>query len=110
MGRPRPWLSLLALVLGLALVAGEALNQTKLDDNEQAQAEGREEEEAVVSHVVEVADEVELQRYDTHATSVDGAVPRTPPPQGEVMRSGGFCHPCPRVASQSSGTGLFSSP
>jgi hypothetical protein len=60
--KQRPWATLLALVLGLALVAGEALNQTKLDDNEQAQAEGREEEEAVVSHVVEAADEVELQR------------------------------------------------
>eukprot|EP00976_Prorocentrum_cordatum_P009972 199860-Prorocentrum_minimum.AAC.6 len=62
--RCRWWLGLL---LGVCLLAGhvvaEELDQAQLEDNEQAQAEGREEEEPVVSHIVEAADEVELQRY-----------------------------------------------
>ena len=59
----RAWIVLFALLAISGLCLGEEINQTKLEDNEQAQAEGREEEEPVVSHVVEAADEVELQRW-----------------------------------------------
>ena len=59
----RAWIVCFALLAISGLCLGEDINQTKLEDNEQAQAEGREEEEPVVSHVVEAADEVELQRW-----------------------------------------------
>lgn len=58
----------MGLILGICLLAGhvvsEEIDQAQLEDNEQAQAEGREEEEPVVSHIVEAADEVELQSGD----------------------------------------------
>eukprot|EP00242_Pyramimonas_sp_CCMP2087_P000757 CAMPEP_0198232122 /NCGR_PEP_ID=MMETSP1445-20131203/115560_1 /TAXON_ID=36898 /ORGANISM="Pyramimonas sp., Strain CCMP2087" /LENGTH=884 /DNA_ID=CAMNT_0043912773 /DNA_START=630 /DNA_END=3284 /DNA_ORIENTATION=- len=58
----------LGLLVGIFLLTGqvvsEELDQAQLEDNEQAQAEGREEEEPVVSHIVEAADEVELQSGD----------------------------------------------
>lgn len=59
----RPWTVLVSLLLGLVLCACENINQTQLEQNEQAQAEGQVEEETVISHVVEGADPVELQRW-----------------------------------------------
>jgi len=80
----RAWIVCFALLAISGLCLGEDINQTKLEDNEQAQAEGREEEEPVVSHVVEAADEVELQ-------SGDGDLDTTGPCASDIM------HFCPEV-------------
>jgi len=69
------------------------LNRTKLEDNEQAQAEGREEEEPVVSQIVAAADEVELQSgtgdLDTTgrcASDITHFCPETKPGEGRISK------------------------
>lgn len=61
MGRACILVFALLAISGLRL--GDAINHiAKLEDNEEALGEGREEMEPVVSHVVAASDEVELQR------------------------------------------------